>query len=79
MPPTRQSVEDAVCKYFREDEKKGVLMLLDRYDGKERERVQLCILVLSEGDIEKIKHNVSQAIMDYRDVLYWADPHGMRF
>ncbi len=76
---TRKSVETAVAKLFRPDEVAGILKLLDGYDGKERERVQLCILMLSGNSVGKIKHKLTQANMDYRDVLYWADPNGDMF
>lgn len=32
-----------------------------------------CVIVLAGGDIEKLRHYVEQALMDYRDVIYWAE------
>lgn len=60
-----------------------LLMLLNRYGGREgdreRERVQLAILKLSEGEPEKLRSNVEAALIDYRDVLAWAEyPEQMR-
>ena len=40
---------------------------------RERERVQLAILKLSEGNEEKLHEFVAVAKRDYRDVLFWAD------
>jgi hypothetical protein len=40
----------------------------------ERERVQLAILKLSEGNEEKLRQYADVAKRDYRDVLLLADP-----
>jgi len=54
-----------------------VLELLDTYGlaahERERERVQLAILKLSDGNEEKLRQNVDVAKRDYRDVLFWAE------
>jgi hypothetical protein len=75
MPVTRKMLEDEAATRFGRDSVKGVMALLEQYKDKEPERVQMCILLLSK-DIADIRHNVRQAQMDYRDVLYWADPDG---
>jgi hypothetical protein len=52
-------------------------VLLDDYgmepDERERERVQLDILKLSDGNEEKVREYVAVAKRDYRDVLFWAE------
>jgi len=54
-----------------------VLELLGTYGiesyERERERVQLAILKLSEGNEEKLREFTAIAKRDYRDVLFWAD------
>ena len=54
-----------------------MLKLLDIYGvesyERERERVQLAILKLSEGNEEKLGEFVAVAKRDYRDVLFWAE------
>jgi hypothetical protein len=54
-----------------------VLELLDSYGvesyERERERVQLAILKLSEGNEKKLREFVAVTKRDYRDVLFWAD------
>ena len=54
-----------------------MLGLLDKYgiesSERERERVQLAILKLSEANEEKVREFVAVAKRDYRDVLFWAD------
>jgi hypothetical protein len=55
----------------------GVLDLLDTYGvesyERERERVQLAILKLSQGSEEKLREYIVVAKRDYRDVLFWAE------
>ena len=67
----------AVGQQFPDRDAATVLALLDRYGTRrferERERVQLAILKLSGGDIEKLRHGLDVARRDYRDVLYWAE------
>lgn len=60
-----------------------LLQVLLQYGGREgdreRERVQLAILKLSDGDSVKLRSNVEAALLDYRDVLAWAEyPEQMR-
>ena len=54
-----------------------MLELLDRYGvesyERERERVQLAILKLSEGNEKKLREFVAVAKRDYRDVLFWSE------
>ena len=63
-------------RLFESSSANGIIKLLDQYectndDG--RARVQMACLKLSEGNIDKLKHYVEQARMDFRDVLYWAE------
>ena len=77
MPHTRKSVVLAVAELFRHEDLADVMAILDLYGVKsyerERERVQLAILKLSEGDAGKLLHYLDVAKKDYRDVLYWAE------
>jgi hypothetical protein len=54
-----------------------VLKLLDAYGvqsyERERERAQVAIVTLSEGDEAKLRYLIDVAQNDYRDVLFWAD------
>lgn len=54
-----------------------MMELLDGYGvesyERERERVQLAILKLSEGNEEKLREFIAVAKRDYRDVLFWAE------
>src|SRR5437867_9596757 len=77
MPHSRDEVVAVVQKSFPETSYSRVLELLDTYGvesyERERERVQLAILKLSEGNEEKLREFVAVAKRDYRDVLFWAE------
>lgn len=49
------------------------LAALDTYGELARERVQLAILMQSEGNIERLRRLVAGANQDYRDVLLGAE------
>src|SRR5437867_13260410 len=77
MPHSRDEVVAVVQKTFPESSHPRVLELLDTYGvesyERERERVQLAILKLSEGNEDKLREFVQVAKRDYRDVLFWAE------
>src|SRR5437867_1987575 len=77
MPHTRDEVVAVVQQIFPETSYSRVLELLGTYGvesyERERERVQLAILKLSEGNEEKLREFVAIAKRDYRDVLFWAE------
>ena len=77
MPHSRDEVVAVVQKNFPETSCSRVLELLDSYGvesyERERERVQLAILKLSEGKEEQLRKFVAIAKRDYRDVLFWAE------
>lgn len=62
---------------FPRADARSILALLDSYGveshERERERVQLAIISLSEGDQSKLGYFLGVAKQDYRDVLFWAD------
>src|SRR5438477_10047120 len=77
MAHSRDEVVAVVQGTFPAGGRTRVLELLDRYGvesyERERERVQLAILKLSEGNEEKLREFVAVAKRDYRDVLFWAE------
>ena len=77
IPHTRKSVLIAAAELFRHEDLADVMALLDLYGvqsyERERERVQLAILKLSEGNTDKLLHYLDVAKKDYRDVLYWTE------
>src|SRR4051794_23919399 len=77
MPHSRDEVVAVVQKTFPGSAQARLLELLDTYGvesyERERERVQLAILKLSEGNEEKLRNFVAVAKRDYRDVLFWAE------
>jgi hypothetical protein len=74
---SRKEGEDAARSLFPGVEAGTILLLLDEYGVHDwepaRERVQLAILKLSNGDEARLLHTISVAKEDYRDVLMWAD------
>jgi hypothetical protein len=54
-------------------ESKALFIELLSYDGNEPERVRMAILKLSDGDPDRLLHNIQVARSDYRDVLAWAE------
>lgn len=73
MHYTRRLIEQEADLLFGPGGAKGVLPILDEYQsGRGRERVQLAILKLSEGKIDKLRHYVDVAKKDFRDVLSWS-------
>ena len=77
MARSRDEVVAAIQATFLKSSWARVLELLDTYGveshERERERVQLAILKLSEGNEEKLREFLAIAKRDYRDVLFWAE------
>jgi hypothetical protein len=77
MTASRAMVVDAIGILFPAEARDRVLAMVDAYGSapheRERERVQLAIVRLSEGDEAKLGYFLSVAKQDYRDVLFWAD------
>lgn len=74
---SRDAVLAAVRAAFAEDSWPRILKSLDGYGvqscERERDRVQLAIVKLSEGNEEKLIEFIAVAKQDYRDILFWAD------
>ncbi len=77
VPYSREDVLAAVRQWLPDEDTASVLAVLDAYSTepyeRERERVQIAVLKLSEGDVDKLLQYVTAARLDYRDVLYWAE------
>lgn len=77
MSPTRDDVIEAVARTFPHNDPATILTLLDLYGTERheggREQIQLAILKLSDGDIEKLPDLVRAAKHDWRDILYWLE------
>lgn len=70
-------IERVIKRDFKEHKNQVVMDILNEYGEKdyqrERERVCLAVLKLSEGDLEKLRRNMDIAKVDYRDVLALAE------
>lgn len=74
---TRELVMRKAKEVFPGEDTSKIIGILDQYGvkphEKERERVQLAILKLSDGEMEKLQKEVGVAKKDYRDVLVYAE------
>jgi hypothetical protein len=77
MPHSRKDVIAAVRAVFPRAHADAIMALLDGYGvhsyERERDRVQLAIVNLSEGDESKLRYFLAVAKQDYRDVLFWSE------
>lgn len=76
--PSRSLVLTKLQHCFPDEQSSAdALALLDTYDAEAsqpgRARIQLAILKLSQGDLEKLRDNLEVAKTDYRDTLAWAE------
>ena len=83
MTANRKQILIKISQIWLGVEREDILKILDRYgvevDEDSRSRVQLAVLKLSDGDIDKLADLVQIAKKDYRDVLAWAEyPEEMR-
>jgi hypothetical protein len=73
---TREAVETQVARDFPDMDPEIVLAILDRYGLKgfqrERDRVHLAILKLSDRNIRQVISYTKAAEEDFRDVLWWS-------
>ena len=74
---TRELVTRKAKDVFPREDTSKIMGILDEYGVRpheqERERVQLAILKLSGGEVEKLREEVKVAKRDYRDVLVYAE------
>ncbi len=82
-------VQEIVCRDFPPEQHPVVLDLLDREcgrnlpfhresDAQELETVQLCVLMLSRGDLAALQKHIGMAQADCRDILLAARQMGQR-
>lgn len=77
MQHTREDVTALAAELFPMYPPEEILGYLDLYGAvdheRERERVQYCVLKLSEGDVGRLISLLDAAMRDYRDVIMWAE------
>ena len=77
MPPTRAEVLLSIAHLFPNQDPVVIQSLLDAYGiesyERERQRVQIAILKLSDGSVDRLLDHIKAAKLDYRDVLLWAE------
>ena len=74
---SRELVMKKAKDVFPNTDTSAIMSILDQYGvepyEQERERVQVAILKLSDGDMQSLKESVEAAKQDYRDVLAYAE------
>jgi hypothetical protein len=72
---TPSDVKRVVRRDFPNEQFADVMTLMDGCSAKGggRPRVQLAVLKLAQGNLEKVGPLVESANRDYRDVLVWAE------
>ncbi len=73
MEATAAMVKKKTEQMFHPNNLSEIMDALNTWPGPERERVQLAMLKLSEGRIDKLHFYVKLAFQDYRDVLAPAE------
>ena len=77
MTNSLTSVEAAVREAFPDADHAEIMALLNTYGTqpyeRERERVQLTIVRICQGDVSKLPYQVEIAKIDYRDILVFAN------
>jgi len=72
----RKTLEPEATRLFGSGSWNGVWKVIGRYQPPANQsaiRIYRAILKLSEGKIDLLQHYTTQAIEDFRDVLYWAE------
>jgi hypothetical protein len=71
-------LSEVLRRVFPRADPPGIEQLLAGAPGEEPlpERVRLACVLLSAGDLGRLRHYVRQARLDARDVLYWAFHYG---
>ncbi len=77
MNNAREMIVKKIRQLFPQENGDSVMEILDSYGTedweREKERVQLAILKLSEGNLETLRADVAAAKRDYRDILAYAE------
>jgi hypothetical protein len=69
-----RDIEERIERDFGAGALKGVVQLFEPiYAAGMGDRIVRCCLALSGGDLHRLRHNIVQALNDYRDVIYWAE------
>ena len=77
QPPDSEMVRATVDLLFAPELRERVSRMLDEYEpvglGATKARVQMAVLVLSNGDLERLEAELAVAKQDFRDVIVGAE------
>jgi len=76
-----EDIQKKIVSLFGEESANGILCEIERFNNayikhykqSPGDRVIRAVLLLSEGSLSKLRHFLGEALMDYRDILYWAE------
>lgn len=75
MPEGQDKLPEDIIQYvkrdFGEDKYIDVCDILSK--AHYAERITRAIVYLAEGNLSKLKHFISVAQMDHKDILFWAE------
>lgn len=57
--------------------KKIIVDAISKDDNLKSDRVIRCIIYLAKGDLEDLNNYIMSAIVDTRDVMFWAEYSGI--
>jgi hypothetical protein len=73
---TPADVARVVRRDFADGDQEAVLAILAEYGEEDVDRVRLAVLKLSKGDLKLLRQYMDIALVDYRDVLWYAESPG---
>ena len=73
MPSISKKVRNRIETEYDPSIQTEIAEVLNLYEDNERERVQLHILQLANGNKDEIYSLVEAANQDYRNIIYWAE------
>lgn len=73
MPSPSKKVWKRIKTDFEPEIQTDIAETLSSYEDNERERVQLYILQLANGNRDEVFELVDAANQDYRNIIFWAE------
>jgi len=72
----KEDIQQRIIHDFQDSSDKAIEILdkaISQTDYLRTDRVIRCIVFLANGDIDKLKKYIDNAIFDTRDVMFWAE------
>jgi hypothetical protein len=72
----KEDIQQRIINDFKDSSDKAIEILdfaISQTDYLKTDRIIRCIVFLANGDIDKLKKFIDNAIFDTRDVMFWAE------